>query len=183
MSWTRNKYHYAVRKAKHLEETIKSKELMEAAELGDINLMKDMRKTLSKKTDAQQVPDCLDGKVTHDRILERFKDYYEELYNSASTEAAMTLIKSNQEELMRDNEDASNKQVDKITGEVVKKACGRMLPGKTDVTKSYTSDVFLHAPDFLFKHLGTVFRSYLTHGTVTIQILSCAFLPLFMRDL
>ena len=50
-----------MRKAKHLEETIKSKELMEAAELGDINLMKDMRKTLSKKTDAQQVPDCLDG--------------------------------------------------------------------------------------------------------------------------
>ena len=54
-----------------------------------------------------------------------------------------------------------------------------MLPGKNDVTEVYTSDVFLHAPDSLFDHLATVFRSYLNHGTVTLQILCCAFLPLF----
>ena len=54
-----------------------------------------------------------------------------------------------------------------------------MLPGKMDVTESYTSDVFLHAPDTLFDHLAAVFRSYLLHGAVTLQILTCAFLPLF----
>ena len=43
----------------------------------------------------------------------------------------------------------------------------------------YTSDVFLNAPDSLFDHLAAVFRSYLVHGTVTVQILCCAFLPLF----
>ena len=43
----------------------------------------------------------------------------------------------------------------------------------------YTSDVFLHAPDNLFDLLASVFRSFITHGTVSLQILSCAFLPLF----
>ena len=52
-----------------------------------------------------------------------------------------------------------------------------------DVTEAYSSDVFLHAPDHLFELLAAVFRSYLTHGTVTLQILSCAFLPLFKGGL
>ena len=58
-----------------------------------------------------------------------------------------------------------------------------MLPGKTDVTEAYTSDVLLNAPDILFDHLAAVFRSYLVHGTVSLQILSCAFLPLFKGGL
>ena len=74
-------------------------------------------------------------------------------------------------------------EIQKVTGRVVKEACKRMLPGKTDVSEGYTSDVFLHGPDVLFEHLAAVFRSYLLHGTVTLQILTCAFLPLFKGGL
>ena len=70
-----------------------------------------------------------------------------------------------------------------MTGKLVKEACGRMLPGKTDVTEVYSSDVFIHAPDLLFDQLAAVFRSYLVHGTVSLQILCCAFLPLFKGGL
>ena len=45
------------------------------------------------------------------------------------------------------------------TGKTVKEACSHMLPGKTDVTEVYTSDVFIHAPDILFDHLAAIFRS------------------------
>ena len=58
-----------------------------------------------------------------------------------------------------------------------------MKPGKTDVTEGYTSDIFLHAPDLLFENLAAVFRSFLVHGDLTLQILSCAFLPLFKGGL
>ena len=58
-----------------------------------------------------------------------------------------------------------------------------MKPGKVDVTGAYSSDVFLNAPDVLFDLLASVFRSYLVHGTVTLQILCCAFLPLFKGGL
>ena len=59
----------------------------------------------------------------------------------------------------------------------------RMRPGKSDVTENYSSDVFLNAPDVLFEHLAAVFRSYLLYGAVTLQILTCAFLPLFKGGL
>ena len=73
----------------------------------------------------------------------------------------------------------SRSEVDKVSAKIVKEACSRMKPGKTDVSGVYTSDVFLHAPDSLYEHLAAIFQSYLTHGTVSLQILSCAFLPLF----
>ena len=58
-----------------------------------------------------------------------------------------------------------------------------MKPGKTDVTGSYSSDVLLHGPDILFDHIAAIFRSFLVHGDVTSQLLSCAFLPLFKGGL
>lgn len=58
-----------------------------------------------------------------------------------------------------------------------------MKPGKTDVTGSFTSDVLLHGPDALFDCLAGVFRSFLVHGDVTLELLSCAFLPLYKGGL
>jgi hypothetical protein len=179
MRWTRNKFHYAVRRAKRLAGSIQARKLVTAAEEGNLALMKEMRNTLGKKNHGQSVPESLDGKVTHDSILERFRECYEELYNSAGTEHAMHIIKEQLQNLVSSNPLSAMKEVEKVTGEIVKQACGRMLPGKTDVTETYTSDVFLNAPDTLFAQLAAVFRSYLVHGTVSLQILCCAFLPLF----
>ena len=183
MCWARNKFHYAVRKAKRLAGNVQSRKLLEAAEMGDIALMAEMKRILGRKDTGQTVPESLDGKVTHDTILERFKECYEELYNSAGSENAMDIMKAKLEQIVKDDVLGSTHEIQKVTGQVVKEACRRMLPGKTDVTESYTSDVFLHAPDILFDHLAAVFRSYLLHGTVTLQILTCAFLPLFKGGL
>ena len=74
-------------------------------------------------------------------------------------------------------------EVNKITGAAVKEACSRMKPGKADVTGSFTSDVLLHGPDILFDFLASIFKSFLVHGNVTLELLSCAFLPLFKGGL
>ena len=58
-----------------------------------------------------------------------------------------------------------------------------MKPGKADVTGSFTSDVLLHGPDILFDFLASIFKSFLVHGNVTLELLSCAFLPLFKGGL
>ena len=132
------------------------------------------------KPSGQAVPESVEGKVTHESILEVFRNCYSELYNSASTVDAMTDIKNKLQGLITDN---SFREVNKVTGEVVKQACSRMKPGKLDVTGSYSSNIFLHGPDLMFDLLAKVFRSYLVHGHVTPQILSCAFLPLFKGGL
>ena len=142
--------------------------------------MNELKKTLNKKPVGQTVPDSLDGKVTPETVLERFRECYQELFKSAGSEDAMTGIKAKLEQMI----DASSaKEVEKVTGHVVKLACSKMKPGKGDVTEAYSSDVFLHAPDYLFELLAAVFRSYLTHGTVTLQILSCDFLQLLKGGL
>ena len=54
-----------------------------------------------------------------------------------------------------------------------------MKPGKADVSMSYTSDAILNAPDYFFDLLAMVFCSWMVHGSVTMSLLACAFLPLY----
>ena len=54
----------------------------------------------------------------------------------------------------------------------------RMKAGKIEVTGGYSSDVFRHAPELLCDKLAVVFQSFVTHGTITLSILSCSFMPL-----
>ena len=74
MSHARRKYHLAVKQVKRRAADSKSMDLLAASEAGDAALMKEMRKSLNRKSTDQQLPDSLEGKVTHDEILEKFKD-------------------------------------------------------------------------------------------------------------
>ena len=105
---------------------------------------------------------------------------YEDLFNSAESVQAMQSIKEHLQTLIGPD---SILEVNKITGASVKEACSRMKSGKADVTGSFTSDVLLHGPDNLFEYLAGIFRSFLIHGSVTLELLSCAFLPLFKGGL
>jgi hypothetical protein len=73
-------------------------------------------------------------------------------------------------------------EANRITGAAVKEAACRMKPGKSDVSTSYTSDALFNAPDTFFDILALVFRSWLVHGTVSLSLLACAFLPWKIQD-
>ena len=154
MCHARRKYHTAVKQAKRLAGNAKAEELLSAAEAGDAALMLELKKSIDKKCNAQTIPDSLDGEVTQDSILERFRECYKGLFNSAGSEDAMVEIKSKLEEMINEN---SVKEVKKVTAQVVKTACCKMKAGKNDVTDVYTSDALLHAPDYLFELLAAVF--------------------------
>ena len=161
MAWSRRKYHQAVKKAKRLAGSLMAQDLLEASEKGDRDLMEELKKSMDKKCSEQTVPESLDGKVGFENILEQFRAVYKDLYNSSGTQEAMQLIK---DQLQENITTTSIREVEKITGKVVKDACHFMKAGKTDVTEGYTSDIFLHAPDLLFEQLASVFGSYLVHG-------------------
>ena len=74
-------------------------------------------------------------------------------------------------------------EVLKLTGQAVKKAAMKMKAAKTDVSGGFTSDALLNAPDSLFDLIAAVYRSWLVHGTVTLSLLACAFLPLLKSAL
>merc|ERR1712082_256493 len=69
-------------------------------------------------------------------------------------------------------------EVYKLDGDLVKKAACKLKPGKSDVSETFVSDCILNAPDELFDILSAIFRSWMIHGTVTLSLLACAFLPL-----
>ena len=180
MKFLRNKYHYAVRKTKKLSESLRAKDLFEQAKAGDVDLLKAMKRIRGSKKQRAPNPDHVDDAYGEDEVSDMFKKVYEELYNSAESAHAMQEIKKNLETMIGPE---CIKEVNKVTGAVVKEACCRMRPGKADVTGSFTSDVLLHGPDSLFDSLAAVFRSFLIHGDATLELLSCAFLPLFKGGL
>ena len=85
MCWTRNKFHYAVRKLKKINANLKKEQLVEASERGDIELMAAMKEIRGKKQKGQTIPECIEGETEPDKILEKFRSVYELLYNSAGT--------------------------------------------------------------------------------------------------
>ena len=181
MARTKNKFHYAVRRCKKMANEIRANRLLDAATDGGVDdLMKEMKKVKGGKKGGQSIPECVEGAQGTEEILEKFREVYEALYNSAGSVEAMAVIKESLSTLIDDN---SINEVQKITGEVVKEACCRMKANKSDVSGSYTSDIHLNAPDSLFEELSSIFRSFLIHGDVAIQLLSCAFLPLFKGGL
>ena len=185
MKWTRNKYHYAVKKLKRATKKLNSEALHSAAMSGNQALFDEMKKYLNAGKSGQTVPDTLEGKVSHEDILDKFRECYSKLYNQdqEGMEENMINVKAKIDSLIRNNIMSSQFEVDKITPEIVKSAANTMKSGKTDVSGSFTSDVFQNSPDIVFEHLALVFKSFLTHGTMSKEILACAFMPMFKGGL
>ena len=170
MARTRNLYHYKVRKVKKQADQIRATKLLEAAQKGDLDLLKEMKKLNSKKTSGS-LPETVENADNPEDIVDKFRSVYSALYNSAPTE-----IDELWANLVIGNDAIT--EVNKVTGAKVKEAACRMKPGKSDVSGGYSSDALLHGPDVLFDCLAMAIRSFLIHGTVTKSLLACAFLPL-----
>ena len=139
-----------------------------------MDLLLEIKKIRGNNKINHDLPDDVGGAKGEANIVEKFCEVYEELYNSSGSEEALHSIKAHLEELIAGNETGEN-EVLKITGEVVKQAACKMKPGKGDVSEGYTSDAILNAPDILFDELALVYMSWLVHGTVSLNLLSCAF--------
>ena len=180
MSRTRNQYHYAIRRVRKMSNSLRARRLLQASETSSMELLKEMKKIKGNKKGSHDLPDNVGGATGENNIVEEFKKVYSALYNSAESLEDMLTLK---EKLTAEISEGSVAEADKLTGKIVKEAACRMKPNKSDISQSFTSDAILYAPDIFFDHLALVYRSWLIHGTVTISLLSCAFLPLFKGGL
>ena len=65
-----------------------------------------------------------------------------------------------------------------MTADVVKRAISRLKNDKSDESGDFTSDCIKAAPDELCEILSSLFRSYLIHGHISINLLKCALYPI-----
>ena len=124
MKHTRNTYHYQFRKCKRAEEKIK-RDKLQAACLGEGgNIFKEIK---SLRKSGTEVATSIDG-VTQD-IPEHFGRIYSELYNSANDgeKLAEVYVRANAEV-----NESSQDVVSKITQDIIKSACKKLKPGKSD---------------------------------------------------
>ena len=180
MSRTRNQYQYAIRRAKKMANSLQARKLLEASEKDSCQLLLEMKKIKGDKKSKGDLPDMVGGVSGESLIVKEFKKVYSTLYNSSESSEDMAELK---DILAREILADSSAEAEKITGKTVKEAACRMKPRKSDVSQSYTSDAILNAPDIFFDLMALIYRSWLIHGSVTLSLLSCAFLPLFKGGL
>ena len=183
MKTSRNLYHYLIRKVKKRSEVIRAQKLLEASENGSTDLPKEMKKVRGGSKIKNELTEDLEGANGEDNIAEKFCSVYEELYNSSPSGEALKALKDTVADELENNNEQAMSEIMKITGQVVKDAASKLKAGKQDVSEGYTSDAILNAPDILFIQLAAVYRSWLYHGTVSLNLLACAFLPLLKSSL
>ena len=181
--WTRNKYHYAIRLAKREKNRLESEQLGAAAELNDIELYKEMKRHISGKGSGQEMPDELEGKVTPDDIIGKFRQCYSDLYNSADRTQELVAVKSHIQDIIRGNVHVQLKEANKLNAGIVRAAVEMLKAAKGDVSGYFTSDAIINGPQILFDQLSDIFKSFVIHGTVTEEVIACAFLPLWKGGL
>ena len=115
-----------------------------------------MKKVRSGGGGEADLPDNVAGAEGEAAIVQKFREVYSALYNSASSAEEVQQIKERLVELIRQD---SMHEVMKITGERVKEAAGLMKCGKGDLSEGYSSDAILNGPDILFEQLASMFRS------------------------
>ena len=120
-----------------------------------------------------RISNTIEGDSGSQEISEKFKEVYKTLYNSTESANEVDAIKSKIKEAFCSN---SANEANKDTMDCFKKACTRIWPGKSDVTGIDTIVLLLHGPDILFEYIACIFQSYLVHGNVALDLLSCAFI-------
>ena len=133
MKWTRTKFHSAVRQLKKDSNRLKSDALCEVAMVGNRAIFDEMRKLSNGVSNSQDIPDTLQGKVTFDDILNKFKECYESLYNSAPTKDVMIDLNHQVKSLIESDVLSSKFEVEKNSSAVVKDAIHAMKADKMDV--------------------------------------------------
>ena len=123
MKSVRNKYHYAVRKAKKLADSVRAELLFQQALLGDTNLLQEMKRIKGDKNYRTTTPDHIDTANGPEEISELFKGVYKDLFNSAESNQGMQVLQDQLRDVIRPQ---SLLEVNKITGAAVKDACSRM---------------------------------------------------------
>ena len=177
----RRQYHYAILRAKRSRQQHQAEELLSAAMEGDVQLLQEMKAIKNGRNSGNtELPDTVGGVEGEQNIAEMFRESYEALFNSAPSGEEMEDIKTVLNNLIGQ---PAQHEVDKITGDIVKEAIGRLKPQKSDVSGGFVSDALKNAPDIFHAQLSVVFKSWLYHGSVTPSLLACSFLPLLKSSL
>ena len=172
MKYSRNQYHFAVRRAQNSVIQTENEKLI--AKVGSSDLFEEIRNICKDRK--SELASVVDGAYGSERISNLFKNIYENLYNEQSDvnqEIIDTIYNG-----VHSNRNESIEIVELFDENLVKAAIKKLKTDKSDVSGQFTSDCLKSAPDVFFSHLASLFRSFLTHGYISQDLIVCALCPI-----
>ena len=169
---SRNQYHFAVRRAQHSLNLIENDKLI--SKMGSPEMFEEIKKVCKdNKSDLTSVVDDVHGAQN---ISNYFKNIYEELYNEQEDMDKQIIddIYTN----VADNASEAAEVINLFGADLVKTAVKKLKVDKSDVSGQFTSDCLKAAPDIFFEELASLFRSSLSHGYISHDLLVCALSPI-----
>ena len=106
-----------------------------------------MKAVKGGKVCQNEVPDTVAGASGEEVVVDKFRDVYSTLYNSAASNTEMADLLTRVTSLIQDD---SVGEVKKVTGGKVKEDVGLLKPSKGDISGGFTSDALINAPDILY---------------------------------
>ena len=177
MKHTRNLYHYAVRRVKNNALKIEQDNMLASFLDGKApNLIKQLK--THRSNFKPKAPSHMDGKVGNENIADHLASKYYNIYNMNES-----LVDTNKllDSLNINNSDMAD--VEKVSPEIVYQAIACINENKSDNVYDFKSNAFLNATDILTNHVTLLLQSFLIHGYVPLELITCTLKPIVKDNL
>jgi len=173
MKYTRNQFHYAVRRVKRKESEIRNNKFIKCCLENNVDdLLGEIKKMRGCHSNNSEV---IDGKSGEKDISHHFRELYEALYTSVeSTGNLNDLINDIDSDIHQD----SMQYVNNISAELIKLCIDKLKKSKSDVEYNWGSDALIYGGDVLAESLALMFRIFITHGHISKFLLLCSLVPI-----
>ena len=172
MKYSRNQYHFAVRRTQNSLNLIENDKLV--CKMNSPELFEEIKKICKEKS--SNVSSVIDDIHGSKNITEHFKTIYENLYNEQENVDRDFIREINDK--VAENAAAAKATISLFTADLVKTAVKKLKPDKSDVTGNFTSDCLKAAPEIFFENLSELFKTSLSHGYFSHDLLVCALSPI-----
>ena len=171
MKHSRNKFRYAVRRLKKISSDVKQNKMLNSFLEGKANnLIKELKSQRVSKV--SKVASKMNGHSNKPDIVNHFADKYKTLFNqNISSDMNVLLNKLN-------NNIENLNDVVMVSPAIVFQAINSISNSKSDNMYSFKSDAVLNASDLLTDHFTLMIQSFLIHGYVPNEFLSCSLKPI-----
>ena len=177
MKHTRNIYHYAVRRVKNNQSQIKQNNMLSSLIKGKVpNLIKELKS--QRNMSCSKVPSHIDGKVGSENISDHFASKYSEIYNKNDSLLETNVLLDSLDISVSDMSD-----VDLVSPEIVFQAITCINSNKSDNMHNFKSNAILNAADLLNNHFTLILQSFLIHGYVPSDLITCTLKPIIKDNL
>ncbi len=170
MKTSRNAYHYAIQRLKHLQKIVKRATFMDTMMQGNRQFMQEARR---RKIHRKTMPSSVDCFSDSQDIANQFASKYSYLYNSSESDK-----RSIDDMWDTINHDVISGKNVAYTPNNIQDAIGFLQNGKQDGVYDLMTDHFVHLPECFLRLISDFYNSCIIYGFIPDKMLMSTIVPI-----